>query len=116
MANDRDILDRIDDVIHWDGHSEDAMLWTADPPTLAPPIDPEAARQLLVNLGAQVQAFVDAFRPVAEQVIRTVGEITRAFAGIINTPEMRQLAEAQQLRRRAMKTEYARRNRRRGRR
>jgi hypothetical protein len=25
-----DILDRIDDVIAWDGDSEDAMVWTAD--------------------------------------------------------------------------------------
>ncbi|MGA4989901.1 hypothetical protein [Nonomuraea bangladeshensis] len=30
---DRDILDRIDDVIHWDGRSPDAMMWTANPPS-----------------------------------------------------------------------------------
>jgi len=28
---DRDILDRIDDVISWDGRSPDAMAWTAKP-------------------------------------------------------------------------------------
>lgn len=119
MVADRDILDQIDDVIAWHG-SRDAMVWTADapkppiPPTAG--IDPEVARQFAESMGRQAQAFVDAFRPVAEQMMRTVGEICQAFAGIINTPEMQELVQEQRRARSAMKSEYARRSRRRARR
>ncbi|MFB4275761.1 hypothetical protein ACBJ59_10750 [Nonomuraea sp. MTCD27] len=112
-----DILERIDDVIAWDGCTEDAMVWTAESskrPVLQ--IDPEAAQRAFADLGRQVQAFVDAFTPFAEQMLRDVGAVVQAFATIANSSQMRELAEAQQIRRRAMKTEYARRSRRRVRR
>lgn len=112
--SDRDILDQIDDVIHWDGRSEDAMLWTAEPPK--PLIDPEAARQAFARLGEQMQAFAEAFRPVAEQLGRNLAAMTEAFAAIVNTPQMRELAHEQRCARSAMKSEYARRRRGRGRR
>lgn len=115
---DRDLLDRIDDVITWHG-SRDAMEWTAEPPkfpSMPAPVDPEAARQLVVRLGAQVQAFVDAFQPVAEQVARAVNAFSAAFAEIVNSPGMRELGDAHRQAQRAMKTEYARRRRARGRR
>lgn len=117
---DRDILDRIDDVIHWDGRSEDAMVWTAEPPkTLITPglgIDPEAARQAFTRLGEQMQAFAEAFRPVVEQIGRNFAAVTEAFAAIVNTPQMRELAQEQRRARSVMKSGYARRRRARGRR
>lgn len=110
----RDILDQIDDVIHWDGHSPDAMTWTAEPPKLPAldlSIDAEAARQAFARLGEQLQSLVEAFRPAAEQVMRSAVMIYEAFDEIARMPGMRELSEAQQHRRRAMKSEYARRRR-----
>ncbi|WP_188188024.1 hypothetical protein [Nonomuraea sp. SYSU D8015] len=113
---DQDILDQIDDVIHWDGHSEDAMEWTSEPPNAlqlpAPPrIDSEATQQALEQFGRQMQAIVDVFRPVAEQMARNFVEIGRVFAVIGNALEMSEPSEEERLRRRAMKSEYARRRR-----
>ncbi|MGP3914333.1 hypothetical protein [Nonomuraea sp. 10N515B] len=131
---DRDILDQIDDVIHWDGYSEDAMVWTAEPPkhhehlvnspayeqvvTALQPlvIDPERAQQAFARLGEQMQAFAEAFRPVAEQLARSFAAVTKAFNEIVSTPAMRELAQEQRRARSAMKSEYARRRRRRARR
>lgn len=114
LMADRDILDQIDDVITWHG-SADAMVWTAEPPKLlstedlAP--DPELTRQFAENLGRQVQAFVDAFRPAAEQMMRNVGAVVQAFSRLGTMPEIREFTEDQRRRRRAMKAEYARRTR-----
>ena len=118
-----DILAAIDDVIAWHG-SSDAMVWTADPPrplTLPafprPQMDPDAMRRAGEMMAAQMQAFVEAFveatRPVAEQMIRDAAAAGRAFAALAATPQMRDLSEARRASRRAMKSEYARRRRRR---
>ncbi|MEV4287376.1 hypothetical protein AB0K40_17870 [Nonomuraea bangladeshensis] len=107
-------LDQIDDVIYWDGRSPDAMRWTAEPPK--PLIDPEAARQAFARLGEQMQALAEAFRPVVEHIGRNLAAVTEAFAAIVNTPDMQELAHAHRRARSAMKGEYARRRRARGRR
>lgn len=65
------------------------------------------------TMAAQIQAFAEAMRPVAEQMIRDVGAASRAFAALAATPQMRALSEARRLARREMKSEYARRRRRR---
>lgn len=113
--SDRDILDQIDDVITWHG-SDDAMRWTAEPPKQpALPIpDEEAMRRFGERLAGQVQAFLDAFRPAAEQMMRSVGEALRAFAAV--APHMQQVEEARRAERRAMRQAYDRRRRARGRR
>ena len=114
---DRDILDQIDNVITWDGRSPDAMRWTAQPPTLPElhlNIDATAAQQAFARLGEQVQAFVDAFRPVAEQVMRNVAAMAKTFGEIM--PQIRELEQEQRRARSAMKSEYNRRGRRRSRR
>ena len=118
--SDYGILDQIDDVITWHG-STDAMRWTAEPPKplLSPAmleIDPEAAQQAFARIGEQVRAMVEAFRPVAEQVMRDVAAMAKAFAAIVNTPELQELVHARRRARSAMKSEYARRSRRRARR
>lgn len=113
-------LAAIDDVLtDWHG-SSDAMVWTADPPkplTLPafprPQMDPDAMRRAGEMMAAQMQAFVEAFveatRPVAEQMIRDAAAAGRAFAALAATPQMRDLLEARRLARRAMKSEYRRR-------
>lgn len=112
-----DTLAAIDDVIAWHG-SRDAMAWTADPPTPPTPpafprpqMDPDAMRRAGEAMMAQMQAFAEAMRPVAEQMIRDVGAASRAFATLAATPQMRDLLEARRLARRAMKGEYHRRGR-----
>lgn len=114
-----DTLAAIDDVIAWHG-SSDAMVWTADPPrplTLPafprPQVDPDAMRRAGEMMAAQMQAFVAATRPVAEQMIRDAAAAGRAFAALAATPQMHALSEARRASRRAMKSEYARRRRRR---
>lgn len=140
---DPDILDQIDDVIHWDGRSPDAMKWTAEPPKrrysglkpiqeryeaaermfaspdwarFAAALQPDrnAMREAGEQLTRQVQAFVDATRPVFEQMMQGVAEAVRAVAGL--APLLQQVEEAGRAERRAMKSEYARRRRTRGRR
>ncbi|MEV7013320.1 hypothetical protein [Streptosporangium sp. NPDC051022] len=106
--------------------SEDAMRWTVEEPAepkalpLAnlwmPQADPEAVRRAGEVMVAQFQAFMEAMRPVAEQMIRDATVAYEAIAKIIRTPEMRELLAARQLARRAMKTEYRRRTRRKNRR
>ncbi|MGC5012548.1 hypothetical protein ACLQ2R_17430 [Streptosporangium sp. DT93] len=98
MDDQRDILDQIDDVITWDGGSDDAAVWTADErqqpdllPGLASIVDaarptPEAARAFAERITAGMQAFTEALRPVAEQVTRTM----QAF---VESPGWRQLVE-----------------------
>lgn len=131
---DRDILDQIDDVITWHG-SLDSMTWTAEPPkpTLGdgmgwvvgetyrlPSIDPEDALHLFEQMTGQVVDFAEAFRPIAERMVRDVGAACQAFADIMNMPGMRDFArslvEGQRLERRAMRQAYNRRRRARGRR
>lgn len=111
-----DTLAAIDDVIAWHG-SRDAMVWTAEPPTPPafprPQMDPDAVRRAGETMMAQMQAFVEAMRPVAEQMIRDAAAAGRAFAALAATPQMRDLSEARRASRRAMKSEYARRRRRR---
>ncbi|GAA2990586.1 hypothetical protein GCM10017559_08280 [Streptosporangium longisporum] len=82
MPTPDDTLAAIDDVITWDGKSDDAAVWTADErqpdllPGLASIVDaarptPEAARAFAERITAGMQAFTEALRPVAEQVART---------------------------------------------
>ena len=121
MTTPDETLTAIDDVIAWRG-STDAMVWTADPPK--PPtlpafqrlqVDPDAMRRAGEMMAAQMQAFAEAFveamRPVAEQMIRDAAAAGRAFAALAATPQMRDLLEARRLARRAMKGEYHRRGR-----
>ena len=120
---DHDILDQIDDVITWHG-SRDAMVWTADKPkqSVASPElarvlnqlrpDPEATRRAHAQFAAQFSAVVEAFRPIVESVLH----MARAFASIVNSPGMRDLTQEQRRARSAMKSEYNRRRRARGRR
>ncbi|RVX41145.1 hypothetical protein EDD27_3615 [Nonomuraea polychroma] len=113
-----DILDRIDDVITWHG-SRDAMVWTAEPPkppTLALNIDGEAAQAAFARLGEHMQVVVEAFRSAAEQMTRGATVIYEAFDELMRMPGMQDLAEAQRLQRRAMKSQYHQRRRKRARR
>jgi hypothetical protein len=97
--DDRDILDQIDDVIVWDGHSADAMVWTAEPPkqfTLPtlPRLDPESAQRFMEHMTRQTQAFMEALRPVAEQMRCNTAAIAQAFTQLANDPGMRAAVEA----------------------
>ncbi|MEV4179925.1 hypothetical protein AB0J28_00580 [Streptosporangium canum] len=105
MTTPDDTLAAIDDVITWHGDSDDAMVWTADRPKrpdlsgLAAIVDaarpsPEAARALTERLATQMQAFNEAVRPVAEQMVHTARAVSEALALIINSPEGRALIEA----------------------
>ncbi|MEV4174005.1 hypothetical protein [Nonomuraea sp. NPDC049709] len=112
--SDRDILDQIDDVIHWNGRSPDAMHWTAEPPkppTLALDIDVEAIERAFARLGEQMQIILRAFSSAAEQMARGATVIYQAFDEIVRMPGMSDLAQAERQRRRTMKSEYARRRR-----
>lgn len=110
----REILDQIDDVISWHG-SQDSMTWSAEPPKppamVVPQIDIERAQQAALVFGEQLRVFVNAVTPAFEQAMRTVGEALQAFARI--APQMQELAESDRQARSAMKSEYARRRRRR---
>lgn len=94
MDERRDILDQIDDVITWDGVSDDAAVWTADEskqPDLAAIVhplraDPKAAHAFAERITAGMRAFTEALRSVADQMTRTV----RAFA---ESPGWRQLVD-----------------------
>ncbi|GAA3251531.1 hypothetical protein GCM10020216_085100 [Nonomuraea helvata] len=79
-------------------------------------IDTERAQQAFATLGEQLRALVDAMRPIAEQVLRDVASVCEVFAALVNTPEMRELEVARQRARSMMKSNYARRRRRRVRR
>lgn len=76
-------------------------------------VDAERAQQAFARLGEQMQAFAEAFRPLAEGIARNFAAMTRAFNEIVNTPQMRELAHEQRRARSAVKSEYARRRRRR---
>lgn len=102
MSGDRDILDQIDDVITWHG-SRDAMVWTADPPKQfnlpLVRVDPEDARRFMESTGRQMQAFTDAFRPVAQQMADNIRALTaspawQALAEFADSPEGRALIAA----------------------
>ncbi|GAA3027372.1 hypothetical protein [Streptosporangium longisporum] len=108
-----DTLAAIDDVITWDGVSDDAAVWAADErqqpdllPGLASIVDaarpsPEAARAFAERITAGMQTFAEALQPVVEQIARTA----RAFAESpgwqqlidwANSPEGRAYIEATQ--------------------
>ncbi|MFI6296724.1 hypothetical protein ACIBEJ_34400 [Nonomuraea sp. NPDC050790] len=110
----RDILDEIDDVITWHG-SRDSMIWTAEPPksfALAiPQIEAEQAQQAARTLGEQLQIFVREMTPAFEQAMRNLGETMQTVARI--APLMQELADVDRRARSAIKSEYARRRRRR---
>lgn len=115
---DRDILDQIDDVITWHGRSPDAMVWTSEPPKLLPTpalhINAEAAQAAFARAGEAVQAFAAAFQPIAEGIGRNLKAMAKVFAEV--APTLVELDRESQRARSAMKSEYARRRRARGRR
>ncbi|GAA3721431.1 hypothetical protein GCM10022224_103800 [Nonomuraea antimicrobica] len=89
------------------------------PEPLAPPvltIDTEAAQQAFARLGGRLEALVDAMRPMVQQMMLGFAAVGRAFAELVGTREMRELADARRRARSRMKSGYDRRRRRRGRR
>jgi hypothetical protein len=111
-VSERDILDQIDDVITWHG-SPDSMTWTVEPPKFPglSAVDAERAQQAAAIFGSHVRTLVEAMQPAFERMMRDLGSALQTLTGI--APQMEELAEANRQVRRAMKSEYARRRRRR---
>lgn len=107
MPTPDDTLAAIDDVITWDGDSDDAAVWTAHErkqPDLAAIVhalqaDPEVAHAFAERITAGMRAFTEALRPVAEQVTRTAQALAespgwRQLVDFANSPEGRAYLEA----------------------
>ncbi|MEV0306516.1 hypothetical protein [Nonomuraea fuscirosea] len=89
------------------------------PKPLVPPvpmIDSEAAQQALTVLCEQLRALMDALQPIVQQMMRDFAAIGRAFAVLAAVPGIQELVDVRRLARSRMKSNYARRRRRRVRR